>query len=88
VIRRLLVLVVAAAGAVWLLRRFSGGLAGADATSRKAVPRFEGAMVRDRICQTFLPRSAALTVRQGDEEHFFCSDACRAAFLDRRRAVR
>lgn len=44
-------------------------------------PRFEGAMVRDRICETFLPRSRALSIRVADEEHFFCSAECRDRFL-------
>lgn len=44
-------------------------------------PRFEGAMVRDRVCQTFLPRSRALALRSGGEEHFFCSPTCRDRFL-------
>lgn len=87
-IRRLLVLVIAAFGAWWLMRRFANRVAVAESSSRHAVPRFEGAMVRDRICQTFLPKSRALTVRQGEEEHFFCSDACRSAFLARRRGAR
>jgi YHS domain-containing protein len=87
-IRRLLVLLVAAIGAWWLVRRIAGNLAVANSVNRRVVPRFEGAMVRDRICQTFLPKSRALTVRQGDEEHYFCSDACRAAFLARRRPSR
>jgi len=39
-------------------------------------------MVRDRVCNTFLPRSRALSLHAGGEEHFFCSDACRAKFLE------
>lgn len=48
-------------------------------------PRVEGrdnapsevAMVRDRVCNTFLPRDRALrAVVNGREEHF-CSPACR-----------
>ncbi len=87
-IRRLLVLILAAIGAWWLLRRVAGNLRANATAQRNTAPRFEGAMVRDRICQTFLPKSRALTVRQGDEEHFFCSDGCREAFLARRRAAR
>lgn len=52
------------------------------ASGRASVPpRFEGAMVRDRVCQTFLPRSRALALRSDGEEHFFCSPACRDRFL-------
>jgi hypothetical protein len=43
-----------------------------------------GTMVRDRVCNTFLPRERALTTRLGSEEHFFCSEKCREAFLARR----
>jgi len=88
VIRRLLVLMVAAIGAWWLLRRMTATLGTSGRAQRQAVPRFEGAMVRDRICQTFLPKSRALTVREGDDEHFFCSDGCREAYLTRRRTAR
>ncbi len=45
-------------------------------------------MVRDRICDTFLPRSRALAIRCGEEEHFFCSEACRLTFLSRLRPGR
>ena len=38
-------------------------------------------MVRDRVCETFLPRARALTVKRSGEVHFFCSTACRDAFL-------
>jgi YHS domain-containing protein len=88
VIRRLFVLLLAVFGAWWWVRRLAGDLAAVGPAHRYAVPRFEGAMVRDRICQTFLPKSRALIVRHGEEEHFFCSEACRAAFLSRRRAAR
>jgi len=44
-------------------------------------------MVRDRECQTFLPRGRALTVRAEDGEHFFCSAGCREAFLARSRPL-
>ena len=60
----------------------------AEVPSAAVAPRFEGAMVRDRECQTFLPRSRALSVRCDDGEHFFCSPRCRSQFLDRVRATR
>ena len=40
-----------------------------------------GKMVRDRICNTFLPAGRALVARQDGEDHFFCSAACRDRFL-------
>jgi YHS domain-containing protein len=42
-----------------------------------------GPMVRDRVCNTFLPRSRALRLEFSGEEQFFCSEACRSAFLER-----
>ena len=86
-IRRLLWIALAAL-VYWVVRRI--GRRAAQAAPRPSVqgtPRFEGAMVRDRECQTFLPRAQALTVRAEDGEHFFCSDGCREAFLARTRLV-
>jgi YHS domain-containing protein len=44
-------------------------------------PPLEGAagvdMVRDRVCNTFVPRAAALTAVVGGHEMHFCSAACR-----------
>jgi hypothetical protein len=34
-------------------------------------------LVRDRVCNTFLPRERALTVVVGGHEEHFCSPACR-----------
>lgn len=34
-------------------------------------------LVRDRVCNTFLPRDRALTVLIGGREEHFCSPACR-----------
>ena len=81
-IRRLLMLLTIVAGMVavrGILRAFRT----ARVNEPAAGARFEGAMVRDRICGTFLPRARALTLRVDGEEHFFCSESCRSAFLDR-----
>lgn len=42
-------------------------------------------MVRDRICNTFLPRSRALILGSGADTSFFCSEACRDEHLARLR---
>jgi hypothetical protein len=34
-------------------------------------------LVRDRVCNTFVPRDRALVARVGGREEFFCSPACR-----------
>lgn len=84
-IRRLLWIAVAVL-AYWLLRRI-GRRAARGVPARPDSPRFEGAMVRDRECETFLPRGRALSVRCDDGEHFFCSSSCRDAFLARSRPL-
>ena len=74
-------------GAVWAVRRLlSGGSPQAQTRGgRRAVPgRTDGEMVRDRVCNTFLPRPRALTVNGEDGEHFFCSERCRQIHLQRK----
>lgn len=45
-------------------------------------PREPGvALVRDRICNTFLPRERALRALVGGREEHFCSEACRERAL-------
>jgi hypothetical protein len=36
-----------------------------------------GELVRDRVCNTFLPRERALSITIGGREEHFCSAACR-----------
>ncbi|NIM62948.1 MAG: hypothetical protein GTO30_15265 [Acidobacteria bacterium] len=49
------------------------------AAPRRGAPRAGSGdpMVRDRVCNTFLPRSRAIVAAEGGEELFFCSEACR-----------
>ena len=51
------------------------------------VPATEGRMVRDRVCNTFLPVGRAIVVEHEGAPHYFCSDRCRSSFLDRSRAA-
>jgi YHS domain-containing protein len=83
VIRRLLLLLLAAVGIMWLLRRLFAAVrprppAGMPGGSPG---ESQGRMVRDRVCNTFLPQSRALELRIGDERHYFCSEGCRERFL-------
>jgi hypothetical protein len=77
-------------GLIWALRRLIGAGAGAGAGPQREVggegrvPRaVDESMVRDRVCNTFLPRSRALTLADEHGEHFFCSEHCRKAYLER-----
>jgi len=81
--RYFMIFLVVALG--WLLSRlFTSARAVAARRPRGVPPPTPGnEMVRDRVCNTFLPRSSALTSRLGGEEHFFCSEQCRRRFLER-----
>ncbi|MFI5183977.1 MAG: hypothetical protein ACHQNV_06245 [Vicinamibacteria bacterium] len=81
---RFLLLVLRVVGVLVVVRMVLRGLA---ALSRDARPAAAGPrpsqgkpvsdLVRDRTCNTFLPRDRAVrAVISGREEHF-CSDACR-----------
>ena len=62
-----------------LLFRFVGAVVRGyrEADDREAASSRSRDLVRDRVCNTFLPRDRALTVTvRGHEEHF-CSAACR-----------
>lgn len=56
--------------------RFVAGLVqGLREPARKSAGGVD--MVRDRVCNTFLPRERALTAVVGGREMHFCSAACR-----------
>jgi YHS domain-containing protein len=39
-------------------------------------------MVKDEVCNTYLPREDAIREVIKGEEHFFCSNDCRQKFLE------
>jgi len=82
-VRRLLFLLFLALAVFWWLGRLLGATR-RGAAVRKPPGRGEalrGRMVRDRVCNTFIPEERALRVQNDGEEHFFCSEACRDRFL-------
>ena len=78
-IRRLLWLFLLVLG--WLLLRRTVARPAPPRRRAGEAPRDEGSMVRDRVCETFVPRSRAILVLHGGQEHFFCSEGCRTRFL-------
>lgn len=85
-ILRFVVWVLAVLGFMWFWRRLQraalqqrGRGPGREATG--APGKASGHMVRDRICQTFLPEADALRVEKDGKAHFFCSTTCRDRFL-------
>jgi YHS domain-containing protein len=77
VITRLLFWLLVFLGIVWVLRRIGVAARRPAAASGQV----NGRMVRDRVCQTFLPEERALRLEKGGETHYFCSPACRDRFL-------
>jgi hypothetical protein len=53
----------------------------ASAAGRPAPPPAGVPMVRDRVCNTFVPRDHALSATIAGREEFFCSERCRARAL-------
>jgi len=66
----------------WFLRRLLTPARASAATPGKSVP--VKSMVRDRICNTFVPRESALSTDLEGERHFFCSERCQKTFLAQR----
>jgi hypothetical protein len=71
-----------------LIFRFIAGLvAGLQGGARRGqVPRSAApptgvALVRDRVCGTFVPRDGALTATINGQQEHFCSEACRRKAL-------
>jgi len=84
VIRRLLFLVLAVGALMWWLRNLTRRMQQSQAPNagERAQPvRDLGPMVRDQVCNTFVPKSRALTARVGADELYFCSENCREKFL-------
>jgi YHS domain-containing protein len=84
-VKRLLIALAFFTVAVYVLRRFAGLFApdGSRAAPRSGRDRRPPAteLVRDKICDTFLPRDAALSLSRAGQMHYFCSEACRAKHL-------
>lgn len=64
-----------------IARLFGGG--GRPATAGRRAARPTEDLVRDRVCNTHVPRSRALVANIDGHEEYFCSPACR----DRARAA-
>jgi hypothetical protein len=44
----------------------------------REAPRSGVTLVRDRVCNTFLPQERALRAAVGGREEYFCSEGCRS----------
>jgi len=85
-VRRFLLALVLFGAAIILLRRLAGLFVPAPTGKKGGRGARSGQtgvteMVRDKVCNTFLPRDKALEVTARGETHFFCSAECRSRFL-------
>ena len=80
-----IVFVFVIARAFWrLVDGIVEGISQADRRSRGEVPQRGVAMVRDPVCGTFVLPGSAVTLVDGRERVYFCSDACRDEYRKRR----
>jgi hypothetical protein len=81
VLARLLVFVIRVLGLLLLARLVVGALRPRPTAPRQpsepAAPKLAGDLVRDRVCNTFVPRDRAVRAMVGPREELFCSTACR-----------
>ncbi|MFQ6108202.1 MAG: YHS domain-containing protein [Candidatus Aminicenantales bacterium] len=55
---------------------------------KKSVPpqkSSSGFMVKDEVCNTYLPKEDAIKEIHEGKEYYFCSNACRQKFLQHKR---
>ena len=83
-IKRLLLFGFVAA-VLLLLRRIARSFSRRHHTGsvgRDSAPTAGGQLVRDRVCNTFVPKDSALSLSEAGRVHFFCSQECRQRYLD------
>lgn len=85
-IRRLMVFLLGVVGFLLfrrVIRHISDSMA-PKSGARSAVGRNRDSgaqLVRDRVCNTFIPRTRAIECEIAGQTHFFCSQECRTRFL-------
>jgi len=50
-------------------------------TAKRPSKSLSGVMVKDEICQTYLPKEDAIKELKEGKEYFFCSSECQNKFL-------
>jgi len=65
--------------------RFFRSLKRRVVSARPPQPRLSGTMVKDEVCDTYLPKEEALREVIEGKEYFFCSKECRKKCLEARK---
>lgn len=66
---------------IYLLIRFFQTLNKVKKSTRPQKP-VSNLMVKDHICNTYLPKEEAIKEIYQGKEYYFCSEACRQKFLE------
>jgi YHS domain-containing protein len=80
-VRRIIV-ILALGLLIYLIRRLQSRGKEPRPQSGPTPPDRPERLVRDRVCNTFLPPAAALCLDRDGVRHFFCSPTCRDKFLE------
>lgn len=51
----------------------------------KVAKKASGIMVKDEMCNTYLPKEDALKANYAGKEYYFCSRECRQKFLEQKK---
>jgi YHS domain-containing protein len=54
-----------------------------QAAERRAAGEIDDIMVKDPSCGVYFPQKDGIHLRHAGEDLYFCSEACRDAFVDR-----
>ncbi|MGB8951458.1 MAG: YHS domain-containing protein [Candidatus Aminicenantales bacterium] len=69
---------------IYQVIRFFQSLSRRSPRPQNPRPRLSGMMVKDQICNTYLPKEEAIREVFDGKEYFFCSKECRQKFLETR----
>jgi YHS domain-containing protein len=64
-----------------IFRLLTGSRHQARGGGRPSGERAGGTLVRDPQCGTYIPQARALAITDGEGTHYFCSAACRDAYV-------
>ena len=67
----------------WLYRFFKALNKGRQ--NPRVSKRPSGIMVKDEMCNTYLPKEDALKTNYAGKEYYFCSNECRQKFLEHKK---
>ncbi len=67
----------------WLYRFFKAVNKGSK--SPRVSKRSSGIMVKDEMCNTYLPKEDALKANYAGKVYYFCSKECRQKFLEQKK---